>query len=121
MPCLSVQSEDNGMSERVDVIMRRRSQTARPRRRTGGGSDRSTRRTVLAGMLALGGGGPLTACASRGDQAPAGAQSPVTLESWLWFGPESLAGAQPMLSAYKVVAPQVTLGWSGIGGADFLT
>ena len=26
-----------------------------------------------------------------------------------------------MLDAYKVVAPHVTLGWSGIGGGDFLT
>src|SRR5262245_41519238 len=80
-----------------------------------------TRRAVVAGTLPLAGAGALAACASPGGQAPPAARQPVTLEYWLWFGPESLAGAQPMLEAYKAVAPQVTLGWSGIGGADFLT
>jgi multiple sugar transport system substrate-binding protein len=75
----------------------------------------------MAGTLPLGCAGALAACASPGGQAPQVARQPVALEYWLWFGPESLAGAQPMLDAYKVVAPHVTLGWSGIGGADFLT
>jgi multiple sugar transport system substrate-binding protein len=74
--------------------------------------------------LPLAGAGALAAaCALPGSQGAApGVESrqPATLAYWSWFGPASQAGQQPMLDAFKQVAPHVTVEWTGIGGAEFL-
>ncbi|HEX2036168.1 MAG TPA: extracellular solute-binding protein [Chloroflexota bacterium] len=80
-----------------------------------------SRRTYL--RLAAGGAALPAACTPPWNQSgPAGGQNqqPVTLAYWSWFGPASLAQQQPMLDAFKEVAPQVTIEWTGVGGAEFL-
>jgi ABC-type glycerol-3-phosphate transport system substrate-binding protein len=80
------------------------------------------RRTYLQ-RAALAAPAAATACAMPGGQGtPAGGAStrPVTLAYWSWFGPASLAGQQPMLDAFKQVAPHITVEWTGVGGAEFL-
>jgi multiple sugar transport system substrate-binding protein len=57
---------------------------------------------------------------SQGAAPVAESKQPSTLAYWSWFGAASLTGQQPMLDAFKQVAPHLTVEWTGIGGAEFL-
>jgi len=89
---------------------------------TPGPGEGRTRRAALAAATTTGGAALAAACAVPGETgAPAApSKQPVTLAYWSWFASASLVTQQPMLDAFKQQQPQITVEWTGVGGAEFL-
>jgi multiple sugar transport system substrate-binding protein len=80
-----------------------------------------TRRMALQGALAAAGAlGAACGVAGGGQEAPAAPKAPVMIEEWDWHASAQAAQYQPMVDAFQKFAPNVTLNWVGVGGADIL-